>query len=151
VTQPPIPSAPEFLAQLRRTSRRVSSRLDSELAATGLTTPQYTVLGLLEQYVSLSSSDLARESLVTAQTMNVLVTALEGGGMVVRTRHPDHGRILLVTLTPAGRTALIRGLELAARVEAELLATLSAAERRRLIGYLRAVEQARPQELGTRS
>lgn len=134
---------PEFLAQLRRTYRRVSARLDSELAATGLTTPQYTVLALLERKGELSSSDLARESLVTAQTMNVLVTALEACGMVVRQRHPDHGRILLVALTPAGRAALIRGRELAVRVEAELLAGLSDAERTQLIGYLRDVEQAR--------
>jgi len=142
VTQPSIPPIPEFLAQLRRTYRRVNGRLDSELAATGLTTPQYTVLGLLERDGELSSSDLARESLVTAQTMNVLVTALEACGMVARRRHPGHGRILLVALTPAGRTALIRGRELAAGVEAQLLAPLSAAERTRLIGYLRAVEQA---------
>jgi DNA-binding MarR family transcriptional regulator len=138
----PIPPVPEFLVQLRRTYRRVSVRLDSELAATGLTTPQYTVLGLLERDGELSASDLAREGLVTAQTMNVMVTALEACGLVVRRRHPGHGRILLAGLTPAGRTALARGRALATRVEAELLASLTEAERARLIGSLRAVERA---------
>jgi DNA-binding MarR family transcriptional regulator len=142
VPPPAIPSTPEFLVQLRRTFQRVRGRLDSELAGTGLTTPQYTVLALLEGDRELSSSDLARESLVTAQTMNVLVTGLEACGLVVRSPHPDHGRILLVSLTPAGGAALIRGIKLASRVEAEVLAALSGAERTRLIGYLRAVEQA---------
>jgi DNA-binding MarR family transcriptional regulator len=47
-----------------------------------------------------------------------------------------------VALTPAGRTALERGLGLASRVQAELLRGLSEAERSRLTALLEDVEQA---------
>src|SRR4030081_393418 len=97
-----IPSEPDFLIQLRRTQHAVRTRLDADLAATGLTTPQYTVMAGLAREGGLSASDLAREAGLTAQTMNVLVRGLETLGLVRRVNHPEHGRILLANLTPAG-------------------------------------------------
>lgn len=142
MTETPIPPRPEFLEQLRRTYQATRVWLDAELAPTGLTTPQYIVLGLLEQQGELSSSALAREALVTAQTMDVLVKGLEASGLVARRRHPGHGRILLVGLTPRGRAALPRGRKIALEVQARVLAVVRPAERDRLIGHLRAVEDA---------
>src|ERR1700694_3897543 len=91
------------------TQHAVRIRLDADLAATGLTTPQYTVLAALERNHELSASDLAREFGMTAQTVNVLVKALERDGYLRRSPHPTHGRILLASLTGAGRRALKRG------------------------------------------
>src|SRR5258708_19784654 len=95
-----IPPQPDFLVQLRRTQHAVRNRLDADLARTGLTMPQYTVLAALDREGDLSSSDLARELGMTAQTVNVLVKGLERAGLLRRTRHPRHGRILLPELTP---------------------------------------------------
>jgi DNA-binding MarR family transcriptional regulator len=150
VTAPAIPAGPAFLVQLRKTQQAVRTRLDAELASSGLTLPQYTVLALLEAEGGLSSSELARASGVTAQTMNVLVTGLNQCGLVARGRHPDHGRILPVTLTTRGRLALRRGRRLALRVQEELLGRLSDSERARLMRSLAAVEQTcpRPQQPG---
>ena len=145
MSPPAIPPTPEFLAQLRRTYQAIRGSLDSELAPTGLTTPQYVVLALLEQEGELSSSALARQSLVTAQTMDVLVKGLEGCGLVARRRHPGHGRILLVGLTPSGRAALARGRELALDLEAKVLGALPPDERGQLIDHLRTVEEATSQ------
>jgi DNA-binding MarR family transcriptional regulator len=133
---------PEFLIQLRRTYRATRVRLDAQLLATGLTTPQYVVLWVLEQEGELSSSALARQSRVTAQTMDVLVKGLEGAGLVARRRHPGHGRILLVSLTAKGTAALRRGREVALQVQAEVLKPLGSEERRRLVKDLRAIEEA---------
>src|ERR1700674_3724258 len=108
-----IPSEPDFLVLLRRTQHAVRTRLDADLAPTGLTTPQYTVLAALERSGELSASDLAREFGMTAQTVNVLVKGLEACGLVRRVSHPEHGRILLASQTPAGRRALVGGRELA--------------------------------------
>jgi DNA-binding MarR family transcriptional regulator len=140
--EPSIPPTPEFLIQLRRTYQATRVRLDAELSATGLTTPQYIVLGGLEQEGELSSSELARRSLVTAQTMDVLVKGLEAAGLVARRRHPGHGRILLVSLTSSGRAALRRGLEVALQVQAEVLRPLCPDDQRRLVRHLQAVEDA---------
>src|SRR5260370_4855206 len=104
-----IPPQPDCPAQLRRTQQAVRNRLDADLAPTGLTMPQYTVLAALDREGDLSSSDLARELGMTAQTVNVLVKGLEAAGLLRRTRHPSHGRLLLADLTPAGRRAPTRG------------------------------------------
>src|SRR5258706_6422510 len=90
-----IPPQPDFLVQLRRTQHAVRNRLDADLAATGLTMPQYTVLAALDGEGELSSSDLAREFGMTAQTVNVLVKGLGAAGVVGPGRPPRHRRSLL--------------------------------------------------------
>src|SRR5258706_16063065 len=108
-----IPPQPDFLVQLRRTQHAVRNRLDADLAATGLTMPQYTVLAALDREGELSSSDLAREFGMTAQTVNVLVKGLEAAGLLRPGRPPSTGRILLAGRTPKGRRARPRGYGLA--------------------------------------
>ena len=77
---PVIPRQPDLLIQLRRTQHAVRTRLDTDLAETGLTTPQYTVLAVLERESELSASDLGRELGMTAQTMNVITAAIITAG-----------------------------------------------------------------------
>jgi len=60
------------------------------LAAQGMTLPQFSVLTMLQAYPGASGAELARLSLLTAQTMNVIVGNLErdGGssdGLILRT------------------------------------------------------------------
>jgi len=141
VARHPIPRQPDFVVQLRRTQHAVRTRLDADLAATGLTTPQYTVLAALEREGELSASDLARDFGMSAQTVNVLVKGLESCGLLRRNRHPDHGRILLVSLTTAGRRALDSGRALAVDIQDRLLSGLSASDRRLLMRQLKAIEK----------
>src|SRR6202171_1899333 len=141
MARPPIPSEPDFLVILRRTQHAVRTRLDADLAETGLTTPQYTVLSAIEREGALSASDLAREFGMTAQTVNVLVKSLEAGGYLRRSRHPTHGRILLASLTAAGRRALERGRALGLAVQDRVLAGLTASDRQTLLRLLQAIEQ----------
>lgn len=142
MVRPAIPAQPDFLVQLRRTQHAVRIRLDADLAETGLTTPQYTVLSAIEREGALSASDLAREFGMTAQTVNVLVKSLEAGGYLRRSRHPTHGRILLTSLTAAGRRALKRGLTVALGVQDRVLSGLTASDCRRLRRLLNEIEQA---------
>jgi DNA-binding MarR family transcriptional regulator len=141
MTRPTIPRQPEFLIQLRQTQHAVRTRLDQGLAATGLTMPQYAVLAEIDQKGELSSSDLAREIGMTAQTVNVLVQGLETSGLLTRSRHPTHGRILLANLTPAGRKALKHGVEVAQGVQDQLLSPVPASERPKLLRQLKAIEE----------
>jgi DNA-binding MarR family transcriptional regulator len=142
MASPTIPPQPDFLVQLRRTQHAVRTRLDTDLAPTGLTTPQYTVLAALQRSGEHSASDLAREFGMSAQTVNVLVKGLEASGLVRRVSHPDHGRILLASLTLAGRRALVHGRELALVVESCFLSDLSSADRSTLMRCLKAIEKA---------
>ena len=141
MAQSDIPPQPDFLVQLRRTQHAVRTRLDADLGATGLTTPQYAVLQTLEREGKFSASDLAREFGMTAQTLNVLVKALEADGLLRRNRHPTHGRILLASLTAAGRRALERGRALGMTVQNRVLAGLTASDRRTVMRVLQAIEQ----------
>lgn len=147
MTARPIPRQPDFLIQLRRTQHAVRMWLDAELAGTGLTTPQYTVLASLEREGDLSASDLAREFGMTAQTVNVLVKALEACGLLSRQRHPEHGRILLLSLTARGRRALERGRRIALAIQDRALESLGRSDREKLMASLQAIEQTSSQSL----
>jgi DNA-binding MarR family transcriptional regulator len=142
MVRPAIPPQPDFLVQLRRTQHAVRTRLDDDLAATGLTMPQYTVLAALDREGELSSSDLARDLGMSAQTVNVLVKGLENAGLLRRSRHPNHGRILLAELTWAGRRALDRGYAVGKLLQDRLLTGLSTAERTLLLRHLKTIEQS---------
>ncbi len=136
-----IPPQPDFLVQLRRTQHAVRNRLDADLAATGLTMPQYTVLAALDRGGDLSASDLARELGMTAQTVNVLVKGLETAGLLRRSRHPSHGRTLLAELTAAGRRALTRGYAAGKEVQDRVLSGLTASDRELLLKHLETIEE----------
>jgi DNA-binding MarR family transcriptional regulator len=141
MVRPAIPPQPDFLVQLRRTQHAVRNRLDADLAATGLTMPQYTVLAALDREGELSSSDLARELGMSAQTVNVLVKGLENAGLLRRSRHPSHGRILLAELTATGRRALNRGYAVGKVLQDRVLTGLRSADRRLLLRHLETIEQ----------
>ena len=102
--------------------------------------PQYAVLAELESRRAQSSSDLARAIGVTAQTMNVLVGGLEASGLVDRTQHQSHGRILLVALTRKGSSALKPGRRLAVAIQERLLEGVTADDRDRRLPLLKRVE-----------
>jgi DNA-binding MarR family transcriptional regulator len=139
---PAIPPQPDFLIQLRQAQHAIRTRLDADLAATGLTTPQYAVLAEIDQQGELSASDLAREFGMTAQTVNVLVKGLETAGLLRRRAHPTHGRILLANLTVRGRRALKRGRAVCMGVQDRVLCDLSASERRTLMRHLKTIQNA---------
>jgi DNA-binding MarR family transcriptional regulator len=142
MTRSAIPREPEFLVQLRQTQHAVRTLLDAGLAETGLTMPQYAVLAEIDRQGELSASDLAREFGMTAQTVNVLVQGLETSRLLRRDPHPTHGRILLASLTPAGKKALKQGLEVALEIQDQLLSCVPASERPKLLRQLKAIEQA---------
>jgi DNA-binding MarR family transcriptional regulator len=85
-----------------------ASRLQMEraLAEHGVTPPQFAVLTMLNAYAGASNADIARLSLLTPQTVNVIVANLERAGLVERTPHQQHGRIRQIALTAAGRALL---------------------------------------------
>ena len=61
---------------------------------------------MLDRRSGLSNAQLARRSLVSPQSANEVLLALEQRGLVTRRAHPDHGRILQTRLTAKGRRTL---------------------------------------------
>jgi DNA-binding MarR family transcriptional regulator len=110
--------------------------LDRALGSVGLTTPQFVALSRLAATPGLSNAELARQTSVTPQTMNVILSRLESSGLVLRRPHPGHGLILLAELTPAGRKIVDQGFRRAEAIEAYALEALGADERTLLLDLL---------------
>ena len=92
-----------YLGYLLRQAQ-AASRLAMErtLADLRVTPPQFVVLTMLKAYPGLSGADLARVSLLTPQTVGVIIRNLERAGSIKKQPHPVHGRVLMWTLTKSG-------------------------------------------------
>jgi len=121
---------------LRRAQVAVRNHLERELADLGVTHPQFIVLTMVNAYEGLSSADVARLSLLTPQTVNVIVQNLERDGLIERTPDPVHGRILRLALSEDAAPLLRRCRGRVNRIEARMLAGLSAAEERAVRRWL---------------
>jgi DNA-binding MarR family transcriptional regulator len=84
----------------------------------------------------LAPGDLAARLDVTPATVTGALTALEEAGLVVRARHPDDRRGVLVSITAAGRKAQRQWAQLITNYVREALAPLSDKELEVLIGML---------------
>lgn len=96
-------------------------RMERSLQDMGLTLPQFSVLTMLAAYPGASGAELARLSLLTPQTMSVIVGNLERAGAVARRPHEEHGRIQIIEITDAGLKLLARCKSAAKSAETALL------------------------------
>jgi len=115
---------------LRQASAAHRLQLERALADIDVTPPQFVVLTMLAAYPGASNAELARLTLLTPQTVNVIVANLERAGALVRKPHEVHGRILEIELTDKGKKLLGASRERAHGVEGELVKGLSAEEQK---------------------
>ena len=94
------------------------------------------LLGLLERGEPVSMSRLGAAQDLTPRAMTVLISGLEKEGLVRRTRHPDDGRVTLVSLTAAGRSLAAQQLLPAGQQAAALFDDLSEQDRAELLRLL---------------
>jgi DNA-binding MarR family transcriptional regulator len=120
---------PTLLYLIGRMDRVVRRQIDDVVRAKGLSVNQYTTLSVLDHRSGLSNAQLARRALVSPQSMNEVLLALERRGLVRRHAHPDHGRILQARLTAKGRRLLQACDTGVQEVESSMLADLSTSER----------------------
>ena len=102
----PRPGPPRVGYLIYRAERRLRSRLDDAVRTHSITTTEYVTLSVLRARDGLSCAQLARWSFVTPQSMNLVISALERRGLVVRRPDPDHRRVLRASVTDAGLRVL---------------------------------------------
>jgi DNA-binding MarR family transcriptional regulator len=119
------PDAPTLLYLVGRVDRIVRQAIGTVVQAHGLTVNQYTTLSVLDRRSGLSNAQLSRRALVSPQSMNEVLLALERRGLVQRRAHPEHGRILQTRLTGKGRSLLASCDAEVRQVEAEMVSCLS--------------------------
>jgi DNA-binding MarR family transcriptional regulator len=113
-----------YLLRQAHSAHRV--RMERALAADGVTPPQFSVLVMLAAYPGASGAELARLSMLTPQTINVILGNLERDGAIVRRPHHEHGRIQINEMTAEGKALLARCKRAVKDVETNLLHGLTA-------------------------
>ena len=91
---------------LRQAAAGYRNRLERALAGLDVTQPQFAVLTMAAAYPGLSNADLARLSLLTPQTVSVIVANLKRSGLLDSRPHAAHGRIQQLALTARGQKIL---------------------------------------------
>lgn len=95
-------AAPRLLYLVKQLESAIRARLDVTLRPREITVTQYTALTVLAQHPDMSAAQLARHTFVSAQAMDGVVRALLDRALIERHPDPDHGRRLVISLTPAG-------------------------------------------------
>lgn len=121
--------------RLKITQHRLRQRLETELAGTGVSAAQNAVLLAVRNNPRISNAELARAAFVSAQSMQGMLVTLERDGFILRTPHPEHGRVIMTELTEKGQAAAESGTTAAEVVEQRMLAGLTPKEAR-LLGDL---------------
>jgi DNA-binding MarR family transcriptional regulator len=122
--------------RLKLADNALVARKAAAVRALDLTESQCKVLTLLADGVPKSATHLAREALVTSQTMTGIVKNLEAKELVTRHPSPDHSRVMLVSLTESGVTRADQAHKLARHVESALRNAMSDKEYQRLLQLL---------------
>jgi DNA-binding MarR family transcriptional regulator len=107
----------------RLAHQRFRAVLEEALRASELSTQEYVILSVFETRPELSTSELARITQVTRQTMHDAVRELETGGLLER--RPKNQRVVLLRLTRRGLKVLEAATERVRAVERAALAGLS--------------------------
>src|SRR3954469_25362190 len=118
----------------RLAHQRFRAALEDGLQDLGLSAQEYVILSVFETRPELSSSELARITQVTRQTMHTAVLALESAGLLER--RPENQRVVLVRPTREGHAALEAATARVREVEWDALAGLSRDEERAVRTWL---------------
>ena len=134
----PLPPADANLGYLFRLAhQRFRTLLDTELAHLGLSAQEYGILSVFETRPELSTSELARISQVTRQTMHTSVRRLEAAGLVER--RARNQRVVLVQPTKRGRQSLETATRRVREVERAALADLTPEDEHTVRAWLASV------------
>jgi DNA-binding MarR family transcriptional regulator len=98
-----VPDASEVAGALRVAVGLLVRKMRQPLNEGELTIAESAALGRLERGGPATSSDLARLDRISPQSMGVTVAALLDRGLIQRSRDPEDGRRIVLSITEAGR------------------------------------------------
>jgi DNA-binding MarR family transcriptional regulator len=127
---------------LRRVEQELMAAKHAAVRVAGLTVPQYAALFVLAGSPGISGAALARTCLVSPQAMTGVLKNLEERGLIERTPHPWHRRVLETRLTEKGRAALAEADRRAVTIERRILEEFTPSERDTLRTLLARISKA---------
>ncbi|GEP70369.1 MarR family transcriptional regulator [Cellulomonas soli] len=98
---------PTLAAELRVSLSRASRRLKAERGDADLPDPQFNVLAFLHRDGPMTPGQLAEAEHVQPPSMTRTVNCLVELGFVRKDEHPTDGRLVVVSLTDAGRAEVL--------------------------------------------
>lgn len=131
---------------LRRAQQRAAELFAAHAADESLTQRQFVVLRAVADQEGVSQTELVRLTGVDRSTLADMVARLVKRGLLARERAKSDARANAVTLTDAGRDALIAASPGALAADSEFLSGLSKDKRADLIALLRACAEEAPEE-----
>ena len=128
------------VSNIYRAATAVRNRMEREvLASAGLSWGGFTILFVLWVWGDRETGQLADDCGLAKGTLSGMLGTLEKSGLVARSRHPDDGRRVLVTLLDPGRETIEDVFPEFNRHESKFTADLDDEERRQLARLLRRV------------
>jgi DNA-binding MarR family transcriptional regulator len=129
---------PRISYVVARLERALRQAINERVREHGLTVLQYTTLSVLgRRRGGLSNAQLARRSYMTPQSMSEVIDALERAGLIERSPHPNHRRVLPATLTANGRRVLAACEAAVGEMEEQMMRELDPAARAALLDALK--------------
>jgi MarR family transcriptional regulator, transcriptional regulator for hemolysin len=122
--------------RLSHANRVVSRAFDDALAEAGGTLPVWLILLNLKIHRPANQRELAEAVGVREATLTHHLNAMDGRGLITRTRDPANRRIQVVAMTADGEAAFLRLREAAMSFDAQLKAGLNEGELDMLGGLL---------------
>jgi len=137
---------------LRRCVQYANDLFSREPGASDLTKQQFTVLAAVEQNEGMSQTDLVAITGIDRSTLAEMIRRMIEKGLLDRERTESDQRANAVRIAMAGKKALRGARTASERVERTLLASLSAADRTKLLKMLSSVvDQAETEDPKARS
>jgi MarR family transcriptional regulator, organic hydroperoxide resistance regulator len=128
------------VSNIYRAANAVRNRMERQvLGPAGLSWGGFTILFVLWVWGERETGQLADDCGLAKGTLSGMLTTLEKGGLVERSRHADDGRRVVVTLLSGGLDTIERVFPEFNRYEAKFTADLDDEERRELARLLRRV------------
>jgi DNA-binding MarR family transcriptional regulator len=133
-------SSMNVVQNVYRVANAVRSRMERDvLGESGLSWTSFTALFVLWVWGAQETRHLAEECGVTKGTLTGVIATLESKGLVQRTTPERDGRLVVVSLTPAGRALIRRLFPRFNERETEVVEVLTASEQETLTRLLRKV------------
>jgi DNA-binding MarR family transcriptional regulator len=136
VTLADVPVEEYLCTRIRRAEQALMAHHEGVLRGYGLTMTQYTVLLTLSREDGMSGAQLARACGVTQQSMASVLTGVQHKGLIDRRPSPVHAKVLVATLTDAGRDVLERAYQEVIVLERALTDRFAADEHKRFCEFL---------------
>ena len=120
----------------------LNRRLRDGLAPLGMNVSHYTALSVFRALGTISNAQLAERTMMSPQSANEMVKAMEAKGWIARAPDPNHGRVIRIGLTDDGLALLQRCDDVVSQVEHAMFPDLADDERTWLHGQLRSAVRA---------